>query len=104
MIVPHEQLEPGDVIRVAAYGAEVTVMCKGEQSTETVGPLAGRPCWRYWCSGKVDEHGNPTDAAREGFMTYGPGAKVEIVARPVSESWPCPGGMCNPGEPCGCKT
>jgi len=66
-MVGHLALRPGDVI--VSYGVLVTILRHGEGSTETVFPLTGRECWRYWARRE--------DTGEEGFVTYGPGATVE---------------------------
>lgn len=74
MIVSHTELRPGDVILAGDNGARdvrVTILRKGEHGKETIPPLTGRLCARYWARRE--------DTGAEGFMTYGPGGVVERV-------------------------
>jgi hypothetical protein len=64
-------LRPGDRVEGAPCtdpGVVVTILREGEQTTETVPALAGRPVLRYW--------GRREDTGAEGFLSYGPGARV----------------------------
>jgi hypothetical protein len=42
-----------------------------DHTTETVAPLAGRPCVQLWCRRQ--------DTNQEGFLTFGPGALVTLL-------------------------
>jgi hypothetical protein len=67
MIVGHMVLRPGDVI--VQGDMLVTIVRHGEAHVETVFPLTGRDCWRYWARRE--------DTGDEGYVTFGPGATVE---------------------------
>lgn len=75
-LVDATELRPGDRIEGAPCtnpGVIVTILRDGEQTTETVWPLAGHPVLRYW--------GRREDTGTEGFVSYGPGARVlRVVA------------------------
>lgn len=73
--VAAETLRPGDRVEGSPYtdpGVVVTILREGEQTTETVPALAGRPVLRYW--------GRREDTGAEGYLSYGPGG----IARRVS--------------------
>lgn len=67
MTVGHMVLRPGDVI--VQGDMLVTIVRHGEAHVETVFPLAGRDCWRYWARRE--------DTGEEGYVTFGRGASVE---------------------------
>lgn len=72
-IIAAERLAPGDRIHVELEGGvAVTVLRDGVQSVESFGPIAGRPCLRYWCRRE--------DTGAEGFMTYGPGGVALVIS------------------------
>lgn len=86
MMVGCAVLRPGDVIAYRPLHWEgdapsepimLTVLRHREEATD----FFGRPMIRYWVKGKADHDGNPSDTEREGFMTYGPGAMVELASR-----------------------
>jgi len=70
VIIAAENLRPGDVI-LASERVPVTVLRDAVEAVETVWPLAGRPCLRYWCRRE--------DTGAEGFMTYGPGGAAVVM-------------------------
>jgi hypothetical protein len=81
-----EDLMAGDVILYCALHVEgetpndpveLTVLRDGEPWRD----MFGREMKRYWCRGHADKNGKPSDDAREGFMTYGPGARVTLRYR-----------------------
>lgn len=66
-------LMPGDRIYLPLHdGAVVRVLRAGEPWRD----LFGREMTRYWCVGESGEA-----EGREGFMTYGPGARVTLSYR-----------------------
>jgi hypothetical protein len=75
-LIDAANLRPGDRIEGSPCthpGVMVTILRDGEQTTETVWPLTGRPVLRYW--------GRREDTGAEGFMSYGTGARVlRVVA------------------------
>lgn len=64
-----EDLMPGDRIYVPTHDVIVRVLRAGEPWRD----LFGREMTRYWCRME-----NGDDKGREGFMTYGPGARVTL--------------------------
>lgn len=64
-----EEIEPRDVIAGGPDGIACTVL-RVEPGVETVAPLAGRPCIRLWCEGRID------GLLTVGYVTYGPGGRV----------------------------
>jgi hypothetical protein len=67
VIVGHMVLRPNDVI--VRDDVLVTILRHGEAGVETVFPLAGRDCWRYWARRE--------DTGAEGYVTFGPGGVVD---------------------------
>jgi hypothetical protein len=70
-IVDAMTLQPGDMIRIG--GVNITILRERESGVETVAPLAGRPCIKFWACF--------TDNGKEGYLTYGPGGVVRLVTR-----------------------
>jgi hypothetical protein len=62
-------LKAGD--RFKSHGTVVTVLVSAEAGTETVGPIGGRPCVRIY--------GRREDTGRQGTMTFGPSAGVQVL-------------------------
>lgn len=50
---------------------KVTVLHDAKHTTETVAPLAGRPCITVW--------GQREDTGQRGTLTYGPNAEVDLA-------------------------
>jgi hypothetical protein len=74
-----ETIEEGDVVA----GGPDRVPCEVlriEPGTETVWPLAGRPCIRLWVRRE--------DTGEEGSMTFGPGGLVEVLTSPPDPAPP----------------
>ena len=67
-----ENLMPGDRIYAPLEDATVRVMRAGESCRDRF----GRDMIRYWCRAESGDR-----KGHEGFMTYGPGARVTLAYR-----------------------
>jgi hypothetical protein len=67
--IPADQLEQGN--RILCGDVTVIVLRAGVESVETVWPLAGRPCLRFWCRRE--------DTGEEGFVSFGPAGVAQVA-------------------------
>ena len=66
-------LKTGDVVLIEYLGTDIrcTILRDAEPGRETVWPLAGRPCVRFWARRE--------DTGAEGYMTYGPNGVARLA-------------------------